>query len=140
MYTVKVSFHGSYIKCTPQKPLIYIKFSAAPYVTFLKNLNTQQTFQRSFNVVFWLTRRRNVGQRQINIETTLCISTLKFTTSNNVESTLRILTLTWTTLDNVKTTLWKWPLLKRTKNINSSRIPGIQSFNYYFIIFTCSPC
>ena len=45
-------------------------------------------------------RRRNVGQRQINVETTLCISTLKFTTSNNVESTLCISTLTWTTLDN----------------------------------------
>ena len=32
--------------------------------------------------------RRDVGQRQINVETTLRISTLKFTTSNNVESTL----------------------------------------------------
>ena len=29
----------------------------------------QQTFQRCFNVVFWLTRRRNVGKRQINVET-----------------------------------------------------------------------
>ena len=46
-------------------------------------------------------RRREVGQRQISVETTLCISTLKFTTSNNVESTLCISTLTWTTLDNV---------------------------------------
>ena len=32
-------------------------------------------------------RRRDVRQRQINAETTLCISTLNFTTSNNVEST-----------------------------------------------------
>ena len=56
--------------------------------------NSQQTFQRCFNVAFWLTRRRDVGQRQINIETTLCISTLKFTTSNIVESTLCISTLT----------------------------------------------
>ena len=57
-------------------------------------VTTQQTFQRCFNVVFWLTPRRDVGQRQINVETTLCISTLKFTTSNNVESTLCISTLT----------------------------------------------
>ena len=93
---------------------------------------TQQTFQRCFNVAFWLMRRHDVRQCQINVETTLCISTLKFTTSNNVESTLCISTLTWTTLDNVETTLsfstssfttlvkvettlWKWPLLKRTK-------------------------
>ena len=93
---------------------------------------TQQTFQRSFNVVFWLMWRRDVGQRQINVETTSCISTLKCATSNNVESSLCISTLTWTALENVGTTLlfstssfttlanvetmlWKWPLLKRTK-------------------------
>ena len=100
-------------------------------LTFLEGVS-KQTFQRCFNVVFWLMRRRDVGQHQINVETTLRISTLKFTTSNNVESTLCISTLTWTTLDNVETTLsfstssvttlvnvettlWKWPLLKRTK-------------------------
>ena len=55
---------------------------------------SQQTFQRCFNVVFWLMRLRDAGQRQINVEATLCISTLKFTTSNNVESTLCISTLT----------------------------------------------
>ena len=43
---------------------------------------TQQTFRRCFNVAFWLMRRRDVGQRPINVETTLCISTLEFTTSN----------------------------------------------------------
>ena len=37
---------------------------------------SQQTFQRFFNIVFWLMRRRDVGQCQINVETTLCISTL----------------------------------------------------------------
>ena len=31
--------------------------------------------------------------------------------------------------------LWKWPFLKRTKQIISNRILGIRSFNYYFIIF-----
>ena len=127
------------------------------------SVSAQQTFQRCFNVVFWPMWHRDVGQSQINVETTLCIPTLKFTTSYNVGSTLRISTLTWTTLDNVETTsfltssfttlvnvettLWKWPLLKRTKNTrknwnrkNSNRIQGIQNFNYYFIIFTCSPC
>ena len=61
---------------------------------------TQGTYQRCFNVVFWLMRRGDVRQSQVNVETTLCISTLKFTTSNKFESTL-----TWTTLDNVETTL-----------------------------------
>ena len=65
----------------------------------------QQTFQRCFNVVFWLIRRRDVGQRQINVETMFCISTLEFTTLNNVESTLCISKLIWTTLDNVESTL-----------------------------------
>ena len=27
----------------------------------------QQTFQRCFNVAFWLIRRRDVGKRQINV-------------------------------------------------------------------------
>ena len=88
---------------------------------------TQQAFQRCFNVVFWLMRRRDVGQRQINVETTLRFSTLKFTTSNNiepafcistlvwktlgsVETTLSFLTSSFTTLVNVESTLWKWPL------------------------------
>ena len=56
---------------------------------------TQHIFQRCFNVVFWLMRRHDVGQRQINVETTLYISTLKFTTSNNVETTLSFSTLSF---------------------------------------------
>ena len=39
---------------------------------------TQQT--TSFHVVFGLIWRRDVAQRQINVETTLRMSTLKFTT------------------------------------------------------------
>ena len=65
----------------------------------------QQTFQRCFIVVFRLIRRRDVEQRRVNVETTLCISTLEFTTSNNVKSTLCISTLIWTKSDNVETTL-----------------------------------
>ena len=95
---------------------------------------SQQTFQRCFNVVFCLIRRRNVGQRQINVETLLCISTLEFTTLSNVETTLSFSTLMWTTLVNVETT-WKWPFPKKTKKIISNRIHRIRSFNYYFIIF-----
>ena len=121
----------------------------------MKNINlqqTQQTFQRCFNVVFWLIRCRDVGQRKTNVEIALCISTLEFTTSNNVESMLCISTLIWTTLDNiettlsfstliwttlvnVETTLWKWPFLKRAKQIISNRIHEIRSFCCYFIIF-----
>ena len=54
--------------------------------TFLNHLSTgddsstQQTFQRPFKVAFRLIWRRDVAQRQINVETTLCTSTLKFTT------------------------------------------------------------
>ena len=67
-----------------------------------------------------------------NGETTLCMSTLKFTTLSNVELTLSISVLILTTLDNVetmllfstssfttlinvKTTLWIWPVAKRWK-------------------------
>ena len=67
--------------------------------------HTQQTFQRWFNVVFRLIWRLDVAQRQINVETTLCMSMFKCTTFNNVETTLCISTLNWTTLDNVETTL-----------------------------------
>ena len=66
---------------------------------------TQKTFQRRFNVVFRLIWRRDFAQRQINVETTLCTSTLKFTTLNNVETTLCLSRLNWTALENVKTTL-----------------------------------
>ena len=68
-------------------------------------LVTQQTFQRLFNVAFRFIGRRDIAQRQIKVEATLCTSTLKFTTFNNVKTTLCISTLNWTTLDNVETTL-----------------------------------
>ena len=71
----------------------------------LAAISTQQTFQRRFNVAFRLIWRRDVAQRQINVETTLRTSTMKSTTFNNVETTLCISTLNWTTLDNVETTL-----------------------------------
>ena len=71
---------------------------------FIKSF-TQQRFQHCFNVVFWLIRQCDVGQLLINGETTLCILTLKCTTSNNVDSTLCISTLISTTLGNVKPTL-----------------------------------
>ena len=70
-----------------------------------KNVLTQQIFQHCFNVVFCLIWRRGVIQFQIKVETTLCISTLEFTTPNNVESTLCISTSRFTTLVTVETTL-----------------------------------
>ena len=98
--------------------------------------NISSLFQRCFNVAFWLIRRRDVGKRQINVETTLWISTVEVTTSNNVESTLYISTLIWTMLDNAETTLPKWlfPNKEKIKNI-SNAIHVIQSFNNYFTIF-----
>ena len=47
-----------------------------------KKAQTQQTFRRYFKVVFWFTWHRDVRQLQINVETTLPISTLEFATSN----------------------------------------------------------
>ena len=87
----------------------------------------QQTFQRCFNVVFRLIWRCDVAQRQINVETTLWMSKLKFTTLNNVESTLPILTLIWTTLGNVKTTLWIWPFEKNEKQNNIFELQRTQN-------------
>ena len=65
-------------------------------------LSSQQTFQRWFNFVFRLIWRCDVAQRQINVDTTLCTSTLKFTTFNNVELTLYISTSKWTTFTTSK--------------------------------------
>ena len=91
-------------------------------LTFPRIDSSQQTFQRRFNVAFRLIWRRDVAQRQINVETTLRTSTLKSTTFNNVETTLCISTLNWTTLDNVETTSFStlifttlriWPFQKK---------------------------
>ena len=68
-------------------------------------VNTQETFQRSLNVVVRVIWHRDVGKWQINFKTALCISMLKFTTLNNVKSTLSISTLMLTTLENVETML-----------------------------------
>ena len=63
-------------------------------------INTQETFQCGLNVVVRLIWRRNVRQSQVNVETLLCMSTLKFTTLNNVNLALPISVLILTTLDN----------------------------------------
>ena len=67
--------------------------------------NTQKTFQRCLNVVVRAIWLRSVGQYQINVETTLRMYTLKFTTFNNVKLTLPISTLILTTSDNAETML-----------------------------------
>ena len=70
--------------------------------------NTQKTFQRCLKVVVRVIWLRDVGQYRINVETTLCMYTLKFTTLNNVTLTLSISTLILTTLDNAETMLLFW--------------------------------
>ena len=94
--------------------------------------NTQETFQCGLNVVVRVIWLRDVEQCQVNVETTLCMSTLKFITLSNVKLTLSISTLILTTLDNVETmlscstlsfvtlinfetTLWIWPFSKSWK-------------------------
>ena len=62
--------------------------------------NTQETFQRYLNVVVRVIWRRDVIQGQINVETTLSMSTLRFTMLNSIKSRLSISTLILTTLGN----------------------------------------
>ena len=92
---------------------------------------TQETFQRGLNVVARVIWRCDVGQCQINVETTLCMSALKFIALNNVKLTLSISasnaetmllfsTSIFITLINVETTLRIWPFSrswKEQKNI-----------------------
>ena len=102
--------------------------------------------------------RRNVAQRLINVETTLCTSKLKFTTLNNVESTFSISKLVLTTLDNVETTLsfskktfttlgniettlWIWPFEKKIKSRFKNKIIFLSFKEYaglkiFFILFS----
>ena len=68
-------------------------------------VNTQETFQRCLKVVVKVIWRRDVGNCQINVETTLYMSSLKFSTLNNVKSTLSFSALILITLDNVETML-----------------------------------
>ena len=82
-------------------------------------INTEETFQRCLNIVVRVMSRRDLGQCQINVETTLCMSKLKFTMLNNVKSTLSISTSklccstsSFTKLINVETALWIWPFSK----------------------------
>ena len=84
-----------------------------------QRIRVQQTFKRRFNVAFRLIWCRDIAQRQISDEKTLCTSTLKFTALRNVETTLCFSTLDWTTLDNVERTLsfstWIFTTLRNVK-------------------------
>ena len=90
----------------PVPPMMYFSLELCAFLIFENVfdwlITSQQTFRCRFNIVFRLIWRRNVAQRQINVETTLCTSMLIFKTLNNVESTLSISRLIWTTLDNVE--------------------------------------
>ena len=104
---------------------------------------TQQTFQRRFNVAFRLIWRRDVATFN-NVETTLCISTLNWTTLGNVETTLSFSTSIFTTLGNVETTLRIWPFEKKFKPpfknkiifLNYKEYVGLNIFIYFFPILT----
>ena len=104
---------------------------------------TQQTFQRRFNIVFGLIWRRDVA-RQINVETTLCMTTLNWTTLDNVETMLSFSKSIFTTLGNVETTLWIWPFEKKNKPrfknkiifLNFKEYAGLNVFLHFFPILT----
>ena len=119
MYPTKCIWTGVFHFTTVAIPVAMLLFKKPDYLVFhhcyaktTKASNKHAAHYRwtlpsnHFNiVVFRLIWNRDVAQRQIIVETTLCTSTLKFTTFNNVETTLCISTLNWTTLDNVETTL-----------------------------------
>ena len=81
-----VNFEHAIAGCEP-----YSKISL-----LLNSASISTLFQRCFSVD---TASRR-GAASINVETTLCILTLEFITSNNIESMLFISTLVWTTLNN----------------------------------------
>ena len=58
--------------------------SNLPLSAVVLPINTQQAFQRCFNVAFWLIRHGDVEQCHINVEATLNIWTLGFATSNKI--------------------------------------------------------
>ena len=99
-------------------------------VSFLIFFNQNYSINTLFLLLGW---PRDVGQCQINVETKLCMSKLKFTTLKNVESTLSISTFIlinnvsqchnnvvvfnfgFSTLINVQTTLWTGSCFKELK-------------------------
>ena len=94
------------------KLLVRKKLTTEEYCFYYQR-TTQKTFQRRFKVAFRLIWCRDGAQRQINVETTFCTSTLKLAKFSNVETPLCISTLNWTTLDNVETTLRIWSFQKK---------------------------
>ena len=89
-------------KATPKKDARKDKVETSVAFFPENNKETQQTFHHCFNVVIRLIWLREVTQRQINVETTLCLPILKLTTLN-VKSTLSISTQILTALDNIET-------------------------------------
>ena len=97
-----------------------------------ENMFIQQTSQRFFDVLFRLMWRRDIGQCQINVETTLCTKCWNlqcWAMSNQrclfrrliwtlvkVETTLSFLTSISSTLGYVEIALWIWPFVKKIKN------------------------
>ena len=93
----------------------------------------QQTFQRCFNVVFWLIRRRDVGKLQINVET------MYFNVDiNNVRQRRNHVVILNVDMNNAgkrQNNAVKMSIFKKKKQIISNRIHKIRTFNYYFRIF-----
>ena len=99
------------------KLLVRKKLTAEEYCFYYQR-TTQKTFQRRFKVAFRLIWCRDGAQRQINVETTFCTSTLKLAKFSNVETPLCISTLNWTTLDNVETTLRIWSFQQKKTSLD----------------------
>ena len=75
-------------------------FAKVAYATFT-TANIWSLFYTGFRLI-WL---RDAWLCQINVKTTLCMSTLEFKTLKNIKPTFSITNFLWTMLNNVETTL-----------------------------------
>ena len=105
LFLLFLVFYFFYTEIVLSVPFRKLRKAAAKRYSTTAFISTQETFQRGFNFVFRVIWLRDVGQCQINVETTLCMSTLKFTTLNNVTSKLSVSALILTTLEKVETML-----------------------------------
>ena len=98
--------------------------------------NNQKTFKSCLSVVVRVIWLRDVGQYWINVETTLRMYTLKFTTLYKVKLTLSISTLILTMLDNAETMLLIWTSSFTTLiNVETTLWPFLKSWKEQKNIF-----
>ena len=113
-------------------------------------VSPQERFQRYFYVAFWLIRRRDVEstlkQRCVfqcwNLQCWINVVYFNFDMNNGRQrrNNVVIFNVEFHNVGKRPSNIVKMTISKKNKNKNiSNKIHGIQSFNYYFIIFTLLP-